>query len=303
MASRDKRSAIYLTVFASLVWGTSFPGTKWGLQYVGNDVFFLWLRFLVAAALTLTVVAFFRKVKFSIFKEPIIWLIGAFNAGGFALQYIGLTLTTASKTALLVDINIVGVAIISYFAFKERLGRIQTAGIVLGVLGTFFLTLDRDLKFDQAQVVGDVLVYIAGWSWAFFIVLNKKVLSRYTGVEISSAAIGTCALWLTIPMVYLLLTGGGNFSFEVPGLGAIVYLAIFCTSIATLLWALGLEGVSATASATIMLVEVLTALAISITLLHETMSAAAAAGAVLVLAAIYLVAGTGPGEKVSVKAS
>ncbi len=303
MASRDKESAIFLTVLASLVWGTSFPGTKWGLGFVGNDVFFLWLRFLVAAALTLAAVAALRKVNFSIFREPIIWLIGGFNATGFALQYIGLTITTASKTALLVDINIVAVAIISYFAFKERLGRVQTAGIVLGVAGTFFLTLDKELRFDQGQILGDIIVYMAGWSWAFFIILNKKALSKYSGVEISSAAIGTCAVWLTIPMMYLLFTGGGDFSFEMPGLVAIVYLGIFCTSIATLLWALGLEGVSATASATIMLIEVITALAISIVILKETMSASAALGAVLVMTAIFLVAGTGTGEKPTVKAS
>ena len=303
MAPRDKTNAIYLTVLASLVWGTSFPGTKWGLKYVGNDVFFLWLRFLIAAVITLSVVTYFRKISFAIFKNPVIWLIGGFNAGGFLLQYIGLTITTASKTALLVDINIVAVAIISYFAFKERLGKIQTAGIILGIVGAFFLTLNKELGFDPRQLPGDIMVYVAGWSWAFFIILNKKMLSQHTGVEISSAAIVTCALWLTIPTAFLGATGGGSFDLKPLGLVAIAYLGLFCTSIATLLWAMGLEGVSATASATIMLVEVLTALAISITLLGETMSAAAAGGAVLVMLSIYLVAGTGSGEKAQVKAA
>jgi len=290
MASRDWTSAVYLTVFASLVWGTSFPGTKFGLRYVGNDVFFLWLRFIVATAITLAVVSAFHLISFSIFRKPIIWLIGGFNAGGFMLQYVGLTMTTASKTALLVDINIVAVAIISYFAFRERLGKIQAAGIMLGIAGAFLLTLNRDLRFDQHQIIGDIIVYIAGWSWAFFIVLNKKVLSEHTGIEISSAAITTCALWLTIPAVYLLLTGGGDFAVKSIGLVAIVYLGLFCTSIATLLWAMGLEGVSATASATIMLVEVLTALAISIGWLGETLSTAAIVGAVMVMLAILPVA-------------
>jgi len=297
MASRDHASAVYLTVLASLIWGTSFPGTKFGLGYVGNDVFFLWLRFIVAAAITLTVVVLLRRISFSIFKKPVIWLIGGFNAGGFIMQYVGLTMTTASKTALLVDINIVAVAIISYFAFRERLGRVQLLGIIMGIGGAFLLTLNRELRFDQGQIVGDIIVYTAGWSWAFFIVLNKQLLSQHTGVEISSAAITTCGIWLTVPAFYLLATGGGSFTFEPIGLVAIVYLGLFCTSIATLLWAMGLEGVSATASATIMLVEVLTALAISIGWLGETLSEAAIAGAVLVMLAIYLVAGTGQGEK------
>lgn len=302
MASRDYRSAIILTVLASLVWGTSFPGARLGLRYAGNDFLFLWLRFVVATALTLSVVLALRKLRLEIFRHPVIWLIGAFNAGGFALQYVGLTITTASKTALLVDINIVAVAIISYFAFKERLGKVQSLGIALGILGAFFLTLNKDLRFDQKQLVGDVLVYLAGWSWAFFIVLNKKMLEKYSGIEISSAAIATCALWLAIPTGYLYLTNGGDFSIQPLGWVGAVYLGIACTSIATLLWAMGLEGVSATASATIMLIEVLTALAISFSpLLGESLSPVAIVGAVLVMLAIYLVAGTGAGEKEEAK--
>ena len=83
MAARERGNAILLTIVASLLWGTSFPGTKWGLGYVGNDVFFLWLRFLIAASVTLGVVLYFRKMSLSIFRNPVIWLIGAFNAGGF----------------------------------------------------------------------------------------------------------------------------------------------------------------------------------------------------------------------------
>lgn len=302
MASRDRRNAIYLTVLASLVWGTSFPGTKLGLDYVGNDVFFLWLRFAAACVITLSVVLYLGKMSLSIFRNPMIWMIGGFNAAGFLLQYVGLTITTASKTALLVDINVVAVAILSYFYFRERLGRTQVAGIVCGTVGVFFLTLNKDLVFDPDQILGDVMVYVAGWSWAFFIIFNKKMLDKHTGIEISSAAITSCAIWLTIPTGYLLATGA-DFSIQVEGYAFVLYLGLFCTSIATLLWALGLEGVSATASATIMLVEVLTALAISILVLKETMSSAAAFGGLLVMMSIFLVAGTGGGEKAPVKSA
>jgi len=302
MAAREKKNAITLTVLASLIWGTSFPGTKWGLGFAGNDVFFLFLRFLVACAITLTVVLYLGKLRLSIFREPLMWVIGGFNAAGFVLQYVGLTQTNASKTALLVDINVVAVAIISYFMFKERLGRVQTAGIVCGTVGVVFLALNKDLVFDPDQIVGDIMVYSAGWSWAFFIVYNKRMLGKYSGTEISSAAIAMCTVWLLLPTAYLLFTGA-DFAVEPVGWLMVLYLGLFCTSIATLLWAMGLEGVSATASATIMLIEVLTALVLSIGVLKETLSTAAAFGGVLVLLAIYLVAGTGIGEKEPVKSA
>lgn len=293
MPPRDKRNAILLTVFASLIWGTSFPGVKWGLGYAGNDVFFLWLRFLVASAVTLTIVLLLRRFSLSVLRDPWIWLVGGFNAVSFIAQYVGLTLTTASKTALLVDINVIAVAIVSFFVFRERLNKVQSLGILIGVAGIVLLTADGGVSFAQDEFLGDMIVYVAGWGWAMFIVLNKKLLSRYTAVEVSSAAIATSTVWLVLPVGYLGLTGA-DLTIEPNAWAAILYLGVACTSVATLLWAMGLEGVSATASATIMLLEIITALAISISLLSESLRQLAIVGAVLVLAAIYLVASSAP---------
>ncbi|MEM4277019.1 MAG: DMT family transporter [Thermoplasmata archaeon] len=301
MPQRDLRHGVYLTLLASLIWGTSFPGAEWGLRYVGNDVLFLWLRFLVASVVTLSVVLLVGKFSFSVMKEPVIWLIGGFNAAGFILQYVGLVYTTASKTALLVDINVVAVAIVSYFAFRERLSRPQLLGVVVGSLGVVLVTSDKGLSFSSSELLGDILAYLAGWSWAFFIVLSKKTLARRTAVEISSGAIASCTLFLAPVVAYLALTDNADLAVGLNGWLAAVYLGVFCTSVATLLWAMGLEGVSATASATIMLVEVVTALVIAFALLDESLRLTAAVGAACVLAAIYLVSASEPAETAKVK--
>lgn len=297
MPPRDKRNAILLTVLASLIWGTSFPGVKWGLGYAGNDVFFLWLRFVVASAVTLTVVLLLKRFSLSVLRDPWIWLAGGFNAMSFVAQYVGLTLTSASKTALLVDINVIAVAIVSFFVFRERLNRVQFIGILVGVVGIVLLTADGGMSFAEDEFLGDMVVYIAGWGWAMFIVLNKKLLSRYSAIEVSSAAIATSTVWLLLPVVYLGFSGA-DLSIQPNAWAAILYLGIACTSVATLLWAMGLEGVSATASATIMLLEIITALVISISLLDESLRQLAIIGAGLVLAAIYLVASSGPRDEV-----
>lgn len=292
MPPRERRSAVILTVFASLIWGTSFPGVKWGLGYAGNDVFFLWLRFIVASVATLAIVLMLKRFSFRVLKDPLIWAVGGLNAGSFVAQYVGQTMTSASKTALLVDINVIAVAIVSYFAFRERLNRVQLVGVVVGIAGIVLLTVDGGISFGEDEFVGDMVVYLAGWGWAFFIILNKNLLSKYSAIEVSTAAIVTASVWLVAPVSYLGVTGA-DFTVEPMAWVAIIYLAIACTSAATLLWAMGLEGVSATASATIMLLEIVTALVISILLLEETLEQLAVAGAALILAAIYLVASTG----------
>jgi drug/metabolite transporter (DMT)-like permease len=289
MDRRGRSSAIMLTVFASLIWGTSFPGVKWGLGYVGNDVLFLWLRFVVATVVTLSIVLWLKKFSFSVLSRPIVWLIGGVNSAAFITQYVGLNYTTASKTALLVDINVVAVAIISYFVFSERIGSKKALGVASGIAGVVLITGDGGISFNRSEFIGDLLVYGCGWLWAFFIILNKKMLAHYSAVELSSSTIVTSAVWLLIPVTYLYLAGA-DFTVEAPAWVAIIYLGVLCTSVAILLWAMGLEGVSATSSATIMLLEIVTALVISMSLLEESLRPVAAIGAVLVLASVYLVA-------------
>ena len=284
----ERNRAIMLTAVASLIWGTSFPGVKWGLGYAGNDFVFLWLRFLVASVVTLSIVLALKRFDLSLLKRPELWAVGALNTAGFSAQYVGLNYTTASKTALLVDINVVAVAIISYFVFAERIGRKQALGVASGLIGVVLLTGDGGISWSESEFVGDIMVFLAGWLWAFFIVLNKKLLSKHNAIELSTGAIVTSAVWLAIPVTYVSLAGA-DLTIEPMGWASIVYLGIFCTSVATLLWAMGLEGVSATSSATIMLLEILTALAISIALLEESLRPVAIAGASFVLIAIYLV--------------
>ncbi|MCJ2532907.1 MAG: DMT family transporter [Candidatus Thermoplasmatota archaeon] len=289
MDRRGYSSAVMLTVFASLIWGTSFPAVKWGLGYVGNDVFFLWLRFVVAAVVTLSIVLWLKRFSFSVLGKPIIWLIGGVNAAAFIAQYVGLNYTTASKTALLVDINVVAVAIISYFVFSERIGWKKAFGIASGIAGVVLITGDGGFSFDRSEFIGDLMVYGCGWLWAFFIILNKKMLAHHSAVELSSSAIVTSAVWLLIPVTYLYFAGA-DFTVEANAWVSIIYLGVLCTSVAILLWAMGLEGVSATSSATIMLLEIVTALVISMSLLEESLRPVAAIGAALVLVSVYLVA-------------
>ena len=94
----------------------------------------------------------------------------------------------------------------------------------------------------------------------------------------------------TVEILYDIFEVNSSFTIEPPAWAALLYLGVMCTSVAILLWAMGLEGVSATSSATIMLLEIITALVISIGLLSETLRTYAVIGAILVLTAIYLVA-------------
>ena len=92
-----------LILLASVLWGTSFPGSKLTVGTV-DPLFLTFARMGLGAALGVTVLVGLRRLDSKMFPEPIVWILGAINAIGFDFQNEGILLTTASRTALLVNV-------------------------------------------------------------------------------------------------------------------------------------------------------------------------------------------------------
>lgn len=131
---KSKTYAISLTVMASLLWGTSFVVNKIGLSYV-DAYTFSFLRLLIASIAVIVVAIPMRRVQVSLFKNRTVWALGIFNAAGFILQYVGMTYTTASKSSLLVDSDVIVVALLSWLIFKEHFSNPKKAAVAMGFLG------------------------------------------------------------------------------------------------------------------------------------------------------------------------
>src|SRR5947208_13597324 len=100
-----------LILLASVLWGTSFPGSKLTVGTVG-PLFLTFARMALGAALGIVVLSALRRLHLRIFREPVVWALAAVNAVGFDLPHEGIFLTTASKTALLVTVTAVFIAIL-----------------------------------------------------------------------------------------------------------------------------------------------------------------------------------------------
>src|SRR2546427_553681 len=98
MASSRSRD-FGLVLLASVLWGTSFPGSKLTVGTV-DPLFLTFARMAIGAVLGMTVLVGMRRLDRRVFREPLVWVLGAINAIGFDLQNEGILLTTASKTAL-----------------------------------------------------------------------------------------------------------------------------------------------------------------------------------------------------------
>src|SRR3989454_9439416 len=149
-------------ILASVLWGTSFPGSKVTVNTV-DPLFLTFARMALGALLGMTVLVVTRRMNARLFRDPMVWLLGAVNAIGFDLQNEGILLTTASKTALVVNVNVVIIPVLMVFFFREAMTRLKITGILIGTFGVVVVATKFDLaSLTGGQFAGDVLVFVAG---------------------------------------------------------------------------------------------------------------------------------------------
>ena len=284
---KSKSYAIFVTVLASLLWGSSFPVNKVGVSIV-DPYTFAFLRLIMASAAILVAAVAMRKLKLSIFKNKVVWGLGILNAAGFLLQYVGFVYTTASRSSLLVDSDVILIAVLSWRIFKERFSNEKKIAVLMGVMGAALLESGANLSsLLGGELMGDMLVFLSGVVWAFFMVANKGLITEK--VDLVSLAVGVQVTTTIVLFPFGVILGTTSIMAIAPGgWAAILFTGVFCSTAAYLLWSRGLKGLTVTISAIILLLEVLWALLLSFTLLGESFSIISAVGAAFILLSILL---------------
>ena len=284
---KDRRSALFLTILAGVLWGTSFPTIKIGLGFV-NPYMFVFLRMFLASVLVLIISYATDNLAVSLSRERLVWYLGLLNGLAYLIQYVGMRYTTASKSSLLVNLSAVWVAALSWLVLREGFSKKRLFGIMSGLAGVFLITTNLNLlEFAQGTILGDGLVFLSGILWSFFIVYNKRGVDAHNALQLMPWIFLATTLTLTpfilIPNNFVLL----NLS---PHVWIIIgYTAVFCWLVPYFLWLKGLKWMSPAASTIILLIEVVVAVTISFFFLEETFTMISGIGAALIFLAIILV--------------
>lgn len=276
-----------LLIASGILWGTSFVTIKIALNSEVDPVYFALLRFIVGTAAIMTIVIWLRRFDAKVLLYPPIIFNSFLNALSFALQNVGMESTSATNSVLLMNTNIGVVAILAAIFLAEAITPRIILGIALGLVGVLFISTDGDLSAIYSGTFwGNLLVLTAGWVWAFYIIIQKKVLNRKTDVLMVTAAIMANTTLFLVPMT-LLYTA----SYAIPTTGwiAVVYIGLVCTFGANLLYNAGLKGVKASISSVILLMEVVSGMFFAILILGEMPTIITAMGGTLVLISILII--------------
>ena len=281
-----KGEAVAGLLISTLIWGVSFPVIKVAVADI-DPLFFVTLRFLIAALVVLIILAVLQRSVRKLVNNRILWILGITNAAGFVMEFFGLTLTTASNAALLVNVNIVFVAIFSAVMLKDRIVNRVKIGILIGLIGVFLTTTNGNiLALNSGSTIGDLIIFTGGIVWAFSNIYNKRAV---TDLSLSPIEV-TESMTITTAVALIPILPFSSLAFPVTtfSVSALFYISIICTIFAFFLFYRALKAITIVHAGIVMLFEIVVAVIASYLFLGEGITTAGAFGGLLIGLSILL---------------
>ena len=241
-----------LLILVSFVWAGSFIVVDITTKEM-DPIDLGFLRFLVATPLMI-LIAVVRKKPLSIPRKELPWLIVLGLTGVtllYLFQFLGIHFTNAPTASVLINTNVIFIAILSGLFLHETMTRKRVAGIVLSFIGVFVIMFSdiskQALTFDNLFFIGGILMLLSALCWALYSFVGKRLLKTYDEFVITTYAFGFGTLFY-IPFVVLHL-GPVLQQTSLNGWLAVLYLALTCSIFGYLGWYYALKHIDASKAA------------------------------------------------------
>jgi drug/metabolite transporter (DMT)-like permease len=210
-------------VCLTVLWGLSFTVVKTALQYSGTFTF-LFIRFALATGL---IALFLRREDRELLKEvakPGL-ILGSAMFLGFALQTVGLNLTSASRSGFLTGTFVVFTPFVAIPLVQVSVKFRQLFAAGLAIVGIFLLT-----RPDLSDInLGDELTILCAIVWAVHTVLIGKYSNKERSLALAFYQLSFIGV-MCLPLSFMLEGMRGIADIRVWGLAGIV--AVTATALA-----------------------------------------------------------------------
>ena len=242
IVSEQKQSnavSILSVLGALILWGSSFVAIKFA--YTTYPPLTLAVaRFVVASlilgALTLLPQNRVRLQKKDIFTVAICGLTGIMLYA--VLQNIAMQWTSASSATLIIASYPIITLLMESVIYKKKLSAIKIVAILIAIVGVVILSYVKSESRVEGELLGIILLIIAGVAWAVYNFMMKRVVNHYPPITL----LFYITLFGTIFLLPLALLERAQW--QQPTLlsfSMMMFLGVFCSVIAYLLYNRGLK--------------------------------------------------------------
>ncbi|MFY8065509.1 MAG: DMT family transporter [Flavobacterium sp.] len=282
--------ALIAATMVSLIYGVSFTIAKDVMPTYIKPFGFILLRVFGATILFWLISFFGPTEKIQLKDFPRIIAAAFFGVALNMLTFFkGLSFTSPISAAVIMVTTPIIVLILSAIIMKEKMIKRKIFGILLGLFGTGFLILYGKSIGNAANApLGNLLVFINAVSYAFYLILVKKLMDKYNAF--------TFVKWIyTFGLLMVLPFGWSEYQeiqwATIPTyiLWEIVFVVLFTTFFTYLFNLVSMRELKPTTVAVFIYLQPLFATIFAISLGKDELTLVKIVSAVLIFTGVYLV--------------
>jgi len=222
------------------------------------------------------------------------------SVGYTVLLLSGMRLTSATDAGVIAGSMPVVAALVAVFALRERPGPMTIAAVALATVGVLVCTVSAPHAADAAaspvlqgavsSMLGNLFIVAAVFCEGFFILLNKRLRTPVSPLQLSTLMSG---IGLVLSIVPALLERHSASRVDTVAIAGVVYYALVPTVAGFMLWFAGAQRIDGAQASALTAVVPISAAGLAAVVLHESMGVAQWCGMVCVLGAVALIARAG----------
>lgn len=285
-----KTKAHLAVLAANFFFGVNYIAVKYN---VPSHILTLGLNVvrIVSSVILLWILFLFKPGKAGIEKKDIPRFIICALSGVAINQMLfirGLSLTTAIHASLLALVTPIFIIFIAAWLLKERITGFKIAGLISGFSGAAILISIKDTSQTGSNIFfGDILIIINAVSYAFYLVLVRPLMQRYSPIHVTR--------WVfTFGSIIILLFGWNDLAvtnwnnFEPMNWAALAFVAVCATFFAYLFNIYGVSVIGASATGTYIYTQPVFAALIAIFFTGELLDWIKLLCAALIFGGVYI---------------
>ncbi len=286
---RESRSGVIYHLGALLAvsaWGASFISTKVLLQCGMSAVEIYVYRFVLAYLCTFLFCP--RPFVSNSWRDELKFALCGICGGSvyFIAENTAVTYTLVSNVSLLVSTSpLITVVMVALLYKSERISRAMMAGSLVALVGVGCVIFNSSMNL-QVNPLGDMLALLAALCWAVYSIVLRPLSTVYSSWFITRKTF-FYGIVTALPFFFM---ESEHFPMarmlETEVLFNLLFLGLFCSMIAYLLWGQAVKGLGAVTSGNYMYFCPVVTLVLSAVMLGEKISLIGCLGCALLLGGV-----------------
>ena len=282
--------ALIAATMVSLIYGVSFTIAKDVMPNYVKPYGFILIR-VFGATILFWLISIFRPTEKIQHKDfPRIIAAAFFGVALNMLTFFkGLSFTSPISAAVIMVTTPIIVLILSAIIMKEKMIKRKIFGILLGLFGTGFLILyGKSIGNASNALLGNLLVFINAVSYAFYLILVKKLMDKYNAFKFVKW-IYTFGLLMVLPFGWSEYQEIQWATIPIYVLWEIVFVVLFTTFFTYLFNLVSMRELKPTTVAVFIYLQPLFATIFAISVGKDELTFVKIVSAVLIFIGVYLV--------------